>query len=1308
MGREDKEQLNSAKQAYKHAKAEGNHQEEARWANLIGDILKNRGEYVEALKWLRIDYEVSVKYLPEKHVLPTCQSLGEVYLRLQHFKDALVYQKKHLELAKDSNDLVEQQRASTQLGRTYHEMFTKSEDDHYSVRNAKKYFKVAMNLARTLKENASFNRTSSFLKEYIDAHNNIGMLEMDLDNFEAAEKILTKGLKICDEEEVNENDDARSRLHHNLGYVYTALRMWDKAREHIEKDIIICKNIQHWQGQAKGYINLGEFHYKVQKYDDAILCYRKAHDLAKSMEDEDALIDQIKQNIEIVEEAKKVMDGLNKEEQNLKKLMRNMVTARGTQDELKCLQLQIASLDRLIESSSMIFAWKKHKEYAKRKKRIATELCDKEKLSDSFLNIGESYNNLRNFKKALKWYKKSWEIYKSIGNLEGQALVKNHIGDALDSGGNWAEALKAFEENNPSIQLSALENMHYSNMIRFDNVEEAKRLQNVIENLKQSKSKELNAHKSIDCCPETDAEEDDCLSNSRSSACQFTKKSNSSPGKPNSVPSVELEDDMPLISLLLSLKNSPGSKTAHSGKRNALIVNSPKISFKSISNQENGVARKRARIVLSDDEGETVDGLDCPNDKIHIIPLEDVATSDELKTKSAPSTSAWKFQDNSPVASKCAISSCTPIYAEESICSHKCMSPKVTAGKDTCSGPFSNDERWLNIRIDNHLVPVEAVSCVIGSKLSVESLKVEAACEFYLRLPSENRSKGLLPIIGNMECDGRILESFEEIETLKDGTQRKGWIKASVDAWVQRRLMKLYIDCCKKLSETPIMKLLKKLYNLEVSEDEVSVSECDLQDISVRPLLDALDAYETVAMLDLSHNLLGNGTMEKLQQVFRSSCQTYGGLTLNLHTNRFGPTSLFQICECPVLFTRLEVLNISGNRLTDACASYLSAILMKCKALYSLNVERCSITTRTIQKVADALDARSALTHLSLGHNNPVSGNALVNLLDKLATLSSFSEINLNGVKISKSAIDGLCRLAKTSCLSGLMLGSTGIGGDGALQVCNTIFSGTQELMKLDLSCNGLTSQFIMGLKICAAFVSTVAELNIGGNPITQEGGDLLASILMNPQCCLKVLVINKCQLGFTGVLKIIRALAENDSLKELNLAENAILGKQLVLQNDLTTKSIMKPLQINLPLSELSHNSSSLKKSTFEASHQGLNAVSTERIQLEVADSEDNLMVREPAISNFDDECTSSSQKDPSNPECQYIQELSTSISMAINLKLLDLSDNGFSAETVDKLYTAWSSSDSRAGLSQRHVRNQIIHFSVQEIKCCGDTMAQ
>ncbi|MQM10589.1 hypothetical protein Taro_043482 [Colocasia esculenta] len=60
MKREEDVQLKAAKRGCWEAESEadGNHEEEAQWANVIGDIFKRRGEYVEALRWLHHDYEV--------------------------------------------------------------------------------------------------------------------------------------------------------------------------------------------------------------------------------------------------------------------------------------------------------------------------------------------------------------------------------------------------------------------------------------------------------------------------------------------------------------------------------------------------------------------------------------------------------------------------------------------------------------------------------------------------------------------------------------------------------------------------------------------------------------------------------------------------------------------------------------------------------------------------------------------------------------------------------------------------------------------------------------------------------------------------------------------------------------------------------------------------------------------------------------------------------------------------------------------------------------------------------------------------
>lgn len=84
--------LSSAKKSYEDAKAEGTRLQEAQWANVIGNMLRKSGKYAEALKWLSIDYDLSVKYLSQNHCLPACQSLGELYLCLEVFQHALLFQ----------------------------------------------------------------------------------------------------------------------------------------------------------------------------------------------------------------------------------------------------------------------------------------------------------------------------------------------------------------------------------------------------------------------------------------------------------------------------------------------------------------------------------------------------------------------------------------------------------------------------------------------------------------------------------------------------------------------------------------------------------------------------------------------------------------------------------------------------------------------------------------------------------------------------------------------------------------------------------------------------------------------------------------------------------------------------------------------------------------------------------------------------------------------------------------------------------------------------------------------------------------
>lgn len=166
--------------------------------------------------------------------------------------------------------------------------------------------------------------------------------------------------------------------------------------------------------------------------------------------------------------------------------------------------------------------------------------------------------------------------------------------------------------------------------------------------------------------------------------------------------------------------------------------------------------------------------------------------------------------------------------------------------------------------------------------------------------------------------------------------------------------------------------------------------------------------------------------------------------------------------------------------------------------------------------------------------------------------------------------------------------------------------------------------------------------------------------------------------------------LIGNDTLEELNVADNADLDKE----STLTTANVSSG-----PLLANPNSFSSLEGDISEKADndQQESCLMTDCNQLEVADSEDDEVREEQAASDFDN---SSCEKKSS--QCQFIQELSTAIGMAKHLRVLNLSNNGITTEAIEALYLSWSS---RLGVDQpkRHIEDKIIHFTAQGSKCCS-----
>ncbi|RRT60262.1 hypothetical protein B296_00045112 [Ensete ventricosum] len=551
MGRGEEEELRAARRGYKEAARVGNHEEKARWANELGDIHKRRGEYVEALRWLRVDYEISSKHLPQKQLLPTCQSIGEVYLRLNRLKEALVYQ--------------------------------------------------------------------------------------------------------------------------------------------------------------------------------------VSPDMAKCMEDEDALVNQINQNIKTVKEAAKVLEELNKDERKLKKLMRSTSDARGTSNERKCLLEQNACLDGLIEKARIIFAWPK-----------------------------------------------------------GQALVKINIGQILDASGDWAGALEAFEEGYRFLFLE-LYNTKFFKHVCF------RKLQQDIQMLKPLLKEDALKDQQSDYCSETETEGGNLSTDIlRLSASQDSNDSGKS--RPSLLACVEdLDDDVPLASLGHSNKSSTKIKMSQLDSldvRTNASSNHAQASSRDLSksrDDQRHVDRKRVRVVLSDDEADDPDEMNGSRQKLH--------RSSEYGT------------------------------APDRECDIVILMLQ-----------------FVKVKVGHDLIHVDLSSCLEDGNLDIECLKVEVACTYFLQLPEQKRSKGayhdselvslgLFPVIGCLMSSGKALGPSEVIEDIEHQSCESIWIDVVIDV--------IFVFFC------------TSHFLIKVSEDEVVVSDCELQDVSVSPFLQALQAHKTLAVLDISHNLLG-------------------------------------------------------------------------------------------------------------------------------------------------------------------------------------------------------------------------------------------------------------------------------------------------------------------------------------------------------------------------------------------------------------------------------------------------------------------
>lgn len=155
-----------------------------------------------------------------------------------------------------------------------------------------------------------------------------------------------------------------------------------------------------------------------------------------------------------------------------------------------------------------------------------------------------------------------------------------------------------------------------------------------------------------------------------------------------------------------------------------------------------------------------------------------------------------------------------------------------------------------------------------------------------------------------------------------------------------------------------------------------------------------------------------------------------------------------------------------------------------------------------------------------------------------------------------------------------------------------------------------------------------------------------------------------------------------NSSLEELNLAHNVDLRTQKTSDFSMIDKQIA-------PGEQLSDESKDNQQNEVK---------DIDYNKLEVADSEDESIDGKPVVSKITHKYSNAGQSSRLSLNQNSIQELSSAVSNAKNLKFLDLSNNGFSTKDVELLFSVWSAT--KEGSCMKHFED-MFQLSTPGVKC-------
>lgn len=188
-------------------------------------------------------------------------------------------------------------------------------------------------------------------------------------------------------------------------------------------------SIKSKKATAKAYHNLGNGHYNIAEYKNAISFYIKALSIQEEIGNKKGILSSSGAIGNVFLE-------LKQPDEAYKYFMRTLKIAK----EIGSKGGEASCLIALGNVYSQKEDYKKSLDYCFQSMKIFEELGVKEAVATCLNNIADSYQKLKDSNKALYYIQKAYDINAELGNVYGMSLALNNIGDFYESIGDYSKA----------------------------------------------------------------------------------------------------------------------------------------------------------------------------------------------------------------------------------------------------------------------------------------------------------------------------------------------------------------------------------------------------------------------------------------------------------------------------------------------------------------------------------------------------------------------------------------------------------------------------------------------------------------------------------------------------------------------------------------------------------------------------------------------------------------------------------------------------------------------------------------------------